>query len=201
MLMESYQLFNSDPELMTEPKYRFYRNHMAVTMTAAKLLTELNIIKFDLKALRVFAMDAAHRMVEEAETHNSMDCEEALSRMISDMSPKIITTPTYQPETSAPPYPVVAPMGIVGRAIRGNDVKRDKYHGRLFLSARAIQYWCDDNRVDCAKLRRELKGFGFLLDSGARVTLGRGTTVVTAQQRCWELDLRRLEEGTNNVES
>lgn len=108
MLMESYQLFNSDPELMTEPKYR---------------------------------------------------------------------------------------------AIRGNDVKRDKYHGRLFLSARAIQYWCDDNRVDCAKLRRELKGFGFLLDSGARVTLGRGTTVVTAQQRCWELDLRRLEEGTNNVES
>lgn len=201
MLMESYQLFNSDPELMTEPKYRFYRNHMAVTMTAAKILTELNIIKFDLKALRVFAMDAAHRMVEEAETHNSMDCEEALSRMISDMSPKIITTPTYQPETSAPPYPVVAPMGIVGRAIRGNDVKRDKYHGRLFLSARAIQYWCDDNRVDCAKLRRELKGFGFLLDSGARVTLGRGTTVVTAQQRCWELDLRRLEEGTNNVES
>lgn len=199
-LMESYQLFNSDPELMTEPKYRFYRNHMAVTMTAAKIMKELGIIKFDLKALRRFAMDAAHRMVEEAEANNTMDSEEALSRMISDMSPKIITTPTYQVDPNVPPFPVVAPMGVVGRAVRGNDNKRDKYDGRLFLSSRAVQSWCDDNRVDSARLRRELRNSGVLLDPRARITLGRGTTVVTAQQRCWELDLRSLEEGIDHAE-
>ena len=197
-LLETYGLLNEDADLMSEPKYRFYRNHMACTLATAQILKDMGIIQFDLEALRAFAIDAVRRIFDEAREQNTMDSADCIARMISDLSPRIATTPRYSLGKSEAPYTVVAPQGLVGRAVRGTPGRADQYDGKLFLSCRAVKDWCVENRIDQGRLAKELTETGVLKDKQVRMSLGRSTTVASAQQRCWELDLYKIEGGINN---
>jgi hypothetical protein len=181
--------------LMAEPKYRFYRNHMACTLACAKILTDLGVFKFDLQKLHDFAMDAVAEIFENSKEFTDLPVEETLSRMVSSFTPMIISTPTMLVGENEELYHVQMSQGVVGRAIRGNDLKRDEYDGKLFLSANAITEWCGNHRVDKRVLARGLRLLGVLLDQRAKVTLGKDTTAVTSQCRCWELDINKLENG------
>ena len=198
MLRESYSLIKAGSDLMVEPKFRFYRNHIAVTLTGAQIMKMLKVIDFDIQKMADFAVEAASDLVRENMDFNSFSPEECLSRMISDLSPRILSTPTMVPVgVNGEPYKAVLPNGLVGRWIKGNDFKRDKHDGHLYLSSLAVREWCVQRRVDLAKLTKELVNLKILLSRGERITLGKGTTIASSQQRCWDLDMKKIE-GDND---
>jgi hypothetical protein len=118
--------------------------------------------------------------------------------MIADFTPMIISTPTFTVGENEDMYKVSTPHGVVGRAIRGNELKHDEFNGKLYLSAKAISDWCGEHRIDKRVLIHDLRLLGVMLDTRALVTRGRDTTAVTSRCRCWELDLTKLEGDIEN---
>lgn len=195
-LLDTFDWIKDDPILAKEPKYRFFRNHMACTLTAARLMKALKVIDFDLDKLRNFAVQAARRLLTETNELNSFDPRTALERMVAEFSPRLITTPTYMVKSNEPVYRVQAsPMGIVGRVIRSTPAQQDKYDGQMMLLAGAVRDWCTDNRVDMDLFATELKKLGVLKECKRR-SLGRDTTVTMPQARCWILDMFAVENAT-----
>jgi hypothetical protein len=198
-LLNMYEKLSVDASLMREPKYRFYRNHMACTLAMSEIAQKLGLMSFDLDKLRAFAVDAVRAIFNESADISSMTPTECLARMLTDFGPKIATTPTYTVDKNEPPYAVSAPQGLYGRAVRGNAVKSEKeYDGKLFLSANAVRNWCSEHRMDMAALGKGLTSLGMLQKTNFRMSLGRCTTVASSQQRCWVLDLNKIEETTND---
>ena len=194
LLVETMEWMKGDDDLSRDPKYRFFRNHMACTMTAARIMSALGVVKFDLIRLREFAIGAAKQCLETTKEMNVFDSKVALERMVSDLSPRIIMTPVYDLPPNAEPMRVQQnPTGTVGRLIRANAMWKDAYDGRLVISSRAIVDWCNNNRVDQEALARDLKAQGILVDRNVRFTIGRGTTVVTPQTRCWVFDYSAID--------
>lgn len=193
-LLSMYDLFSKDQRLMTEPKYRFYRNHMACTLAMAKIANKLGISGFDFDKLLKFALDAVRRIFEESEELATLPPDECLARMISDMSPKIASTLTFTVKEGEAPYVVNAPQGLVGRCIKGNSTRKDStYNNKMLLSSNAVREWCTEHRVDVAGLSKALKGLGVLVSMNIRLTLGKDTNIASARQRCWILDLNKVE--------
>lgn len=202
MLVGTLESFDASAELMREPKYRFFRNHMACTLTAAKIMQNLGVIEFDLGKLRTFAVEAVANLIGETRESTVLTPDRALERMIQDLSPQIISTPTYpikQAKFAEPINIIGLRDSVAGRAVRATATQRDQFDQRLFLSCRAVQDWCLKNRVDLTALSRGLKDRGILLDKSMRVTLGKGTNLTTPQTRCWMLDLRRIEGGDDDA--
>ena len=117
--------------------------------------------------------------------------------MLTDFSPRIATTPTFEPLQGHELYKVYAAQGLIGRAIMFTGIgKKDEYDGRLFLSARTACDWCAEHRIPKKRLVQMLRQSGVLLDTRLLVSLGKGTTVRVSRQRCWVLDLNKLEPTT-----
>ena len=187
-----------DKDLVVQPKYRFYRNHMICTLMAATIMERLGIIQFNLDKLYTFALAAVrecfNQAVEFADISDPMD---VLSYMLTDLSPRIVTTPTLDVPQGRELYKTFCSQGLVGRAVMSNGgTMRDSYDGTLFLSAKAANDWCAEHRVPKAKFIQQAKGLGILKDSRTFASLGRGTTARVSQQRCWVLDLNKLEPTT-----
>lgn len=197
ILLQSLDVFTSNRDLSTEPKYRFYRNHMACTLTAAKIMHSLGLINFDLDKLAKFASEAVVTMVETARAENMLPPEGILANMLEDLSPGIATTETYDVQPGHAPYKLQLNCPLVGRRIKGSGILKDNYNGKLFLSIRAITSWCNEHRVNKEALSKGLATKGILLSKRTQFTLGRGTDVVTGQQRGWELDATKLEGEIN----
>jgi hypothetical protein len=194
LIRDSLQLFVGNEELVAEPKYRFYRNHMACTLAAAKIFSELGLIKFDLDRLASFANKAVAAMVEAARESNCLPAEEILANMLEDLSPGIATTETFTVKQNEPPYHLQMNTPLIGRRIKGSAGKKDsKYNDRLFLSIRALTDWCNEHRVNKEHLAKGLSAKQILLERKAKVVIGKNTNIVTAQQRCWMLDTTKFD--------
>lgn len=201
ILLDTYGLFTGEEDLMTEPKYRFFRNHMAVTLAGARILKDLGVVKFDIEKLRDFAVEAVRALLKETKDLNTVEPEDILSQMLTDLSPRIATTLTFEVGSNEPLYQFTSNQGLVGRAIRGNDLKRDEHDGKMWVSIKAVREWCVEHRVDMSTLTRKALSLGVITQRSVRVYLGKSMTVVTPQTRCWEFDLKKLETlGDNDVE-
>lgn len=187
-----------DKDLVAQPKYRFYRNHMICTLMAAVIMESLGVIKFNIDKLYAFALDAVrecfNQVVEFADVSDPMD---VLSCMLTDLSPRIVTTPTFDVPQGREPYKVFCSQGLVGRAIMANSsAMKDEYDGTMYLSTKIVNDWCAEHRVPKAKFIQQARSLGVLKNTSARVSLGIGTTARVSQQRCWVLDLNKLEPTT-----
>lgn len=197
MIAEVLNYMQVDNDLVAEPKYRFYRNHIACTIAAAKILKNLDIIKFDIENLLRFALLVVRKNFEVSRELNSPSPEDWLARMLTDFAPHIITTYTLDPLGGGTPVEVKINTELWGRSIVGSaHAKEPGYANRVFLSARAVTEWCADKRVDLGDFAKGLVDNGILLDRRHRFRLGRGTTVTSTQQRCWVLDATKF--GDNN---
>ena len=195
LLKESLEEISTDQDLVGQPRYRFYRNHMACTLTAAKIMKELKVIDFDIDRLRNFAIVAVRAIFDRvAEGNVSTNYSAVLARMLMDIGPRIVTTPTLTPVGTDEPYRVSCPLGLVGRSIKANSAKKDEHDGKLLISISAINDWCAEKRVDKKCFAAELTRLGLLKSIGDRFSIGKGTTMTSAQQRCWVLDAYKIEE-------
>lgn len=194
ILRDTYTLLHISPDLMKQPKYRFYRNHMACTLAMAQIAKKLGIADFNLERLITFAEDASKRLIEEAVEVSSLPPDAALAKMLTEFGPQILTTITFgKPSPTDMPYKYTGNKGLIGRAIRSNGRIKDDYDGKMYVSASAIRDWCGRNRVDMTEFSNKLLELGVLLSRNERQYLGKGTDTVSSQQRCWVFNLDKLE--------
>lgn len=202
MLVDNLTKVATDANISSDAKYRYYRNHIACTLTAAQLMKKLCGIKFDVDRMLVFALGVVSRISEANALINSVDAMDVFSLMLRDMGPRIISTPWFKRPDSKALLDVRCPLGVIGRAITGCGEYNDEYTGKLYLETRSIIDWCAEHRVDFASLRQQLKEAAVLVECNSKIRLGTGTTITSAQTRVWVLDLTKLDlEDSQHAES
>ena len=194
LIFQTYDDLRADADLMAQPRYRFYRNHMVCTLACAKIMKQLGVIDFDIPKLTKFALEAARLLFQRTQDANTLSAVDALGMMLNDLSPMIVQTPTYDIGPNDPRYNAHCTQGIVGRAIRGTPTLKDpNYNNTLFLSTAAIRNWCNENRVSADYLSSCLAAGHVLVDRTARCSLGKNTNITTSQCRCWQIDLAAMD--------
>lgn len=194
LIFKTYDDLRADADLMAQPRYRFYRNHMVCTLACAKIMKELGVIEFDIPKLTKFALEAARMLFQRTQEANTLTATDALGLMLNELSPRIVQTATYDIKSTEAPYDVKCPMGIVGRSVRGTPMQKDAHlDNTLLLSANAVRDWCNENRVSVDYLAKCLMVGKILVDRNVRYSLGKNTNITTAQCRCWKIDLNALD--------
>ena len=184
-------------------KYRLYRAHAVCSMTAIEITNQLKITEFDLESLYKFAIRLFHELAETITEQNTISPEEALNRMVTDMSPRVITTVEYRDARDGRGPEDVrysSSHAPVGRYITGNSNTKDSaLSGKLFLCRKDVLTWCDEHRVDFKNMMTFAHQSGVLVDWKDKFTIGRGTKIATGNTRCIVLDYEKMQSGSASV--
>jgi hypothetical protein len=186
---------------MPDIKYRFYRNHAICGFTAIEICNELGITKFDIEKLYEFTQQLFVELAVSVKEQNTVTPEDALSRMLNDLSPRILVTTEYRDgRDSRGPEDAnrISNGAVAGRHIMGNQNTKDHpLTGKLFLIKKEIQDWCLKHRVDYKQLIDAATALGIADDVKEKFNVGRGTKVSAGQHRCVVLDMLKFE-GVDN---
>lgn len=188
---------------LPESEYRFYRNHAAATLSAAALLVELGIVEFDLHALENFTFRMLRDQIDIVKAGNTANPGDAVSRMLRDMSGRIIVTVGYRdvrtdgrgPEESLSRI-VGSPCGrrILGTPNPNSNEKVDpKLVGKVFIAKKEFNEWCAKNRMEPKELIEYARLSGWLVPWSDRFNIGRGTTFTTGSGTCYAFDYTAME--------
>jgi hypothetical protein len=174
-----------------DERLRFYVNHAATTLVAAKINKHLGVADFDTAALAKFAVQLIRSAAGEAQEVNNQSPERAFAKLLSEMSPRIIQT--YEMRSAKDgrgPEQVQRPVGSpAGRYVLGLPGKSSEYDGRLYLSkADVMDWWHVRNRFDRKVLYDYLQDEGVLLAKEERVNLGQGTNLPPSPSFCIVID-------------
>jgi len=189
-------------EHISEPKFRFYRNHAACTLVMAEIAKQLDIIEFNIDALTEFSVETMHKLRTVVSETTATTPEEAYARMLSALASRIIVTSEYRdnrhgsgPET--PRRPVTGE--VAGRFIASPPGSKDPYRGRLMLSIKEAREWCTKNRIDFNTILGYLRTKGALIHDSEKLRLTRGTDMAGGQTRCVVIDTLALEDSAGSV--
>jgi hypothetical protein len=181
---------------LPSPKYRFYRAHSACTIVIARIAKELGIVNFDVDAMYKFTVKLINDLAESVMETNTVTADDALSRMISHLNPRIITTNEFRDKRDGrgPETPRNRILGdIAGRYVVGTHTHKEM-SGHLMLSQKEVRDWCMKNRIDFHSMINNLQKEGALIKQGEKITLTRGTDVPMVQQRCLIIDTQKLDK-------
>lgn len=181
---------------LPSPKYRFYRAHSACTIVIARIAKELGIVTFDVDALYDFTVKLISDLAESVMETNTVTAEDAFSRMVSHLNPRIIVTTEFRDKRDGrgPESPRTRIMGdVAGRYVLGTQTHKEMT-GHLMLSQKEVREWCMKNRIDFHAMMTNLQKEGALLKQGEKITLTRGTDVPMVQQRCIIIDTQKLDK-------
>ena len=181
-------------EVLSNPKFRFYRAHSACTIVIAKIAKKLGIVDFDIRELYKFTVSLLRDLSESVEENNTVSSEDAFQRMVGMLSQRIIVTTECRdsrdgrgPET--PRNRVNGPLA--GRYILGTANSKE-LAGRLILSQKEVREWCMAHRMDYHSMVASIKEAGALVSQGEKFVITRGTDCTSQQTRCIVVDTRRL---------
>ena len=177
-------------------KYRYYRNHAACTLTAAKIAKDLGIIDFDLVRLRKFTIELLKELAETVTETNTVSTDEAFSRMMATLASRILVTTEFRDKRSAlgPESPRNRIVGeIAGRYVLGSKNKTE-CAGWIMLAQKEVRDWCMKNRVDYTAMVNHLADERSLIKRSDKITLTRGTDMPTVQARCIVVDAYKLDK-------
>lgn len=185
-------------------KYRFYRNHAICSLTAINITNQLGITQFDEEALYRYVVQLFNDLANTITMQNSMDAEEALSAMITDLSSRFIVSRDYRNAKSALGPEVVQYRGsantVAGRYIEYHESK-DKSHelaGKLFISHKEAYQWCRKNQVELKDVITWGQAQKLVSIPAAKFSLGKGTTVKTGNTAVLCVNITKLEDQTPN---
>lgn len=182
-----------------DPKYRFYCAHAECSMAGLEITNKLGITTFDLEAVYGFAFSLFTKLAVTVAQQNSVTPEDALSSMISDLSPRVLVTQEYRDGRSdkGPESPKRIHGAAAGRYIMGNFNDKSPLVGKLFIARHEAIKWCKDHRVDLENVLAYAESSGVLLPYKEKFTIGRGTDVKTGNVACICIDMAKLEGMTN----
>lgn len=180
-------------------KYRFYRNHAACTLVAAKLAKDLGIVDFDLDRLKEFAITLLTELAESVSASNTVATEDSFNRMMGDLQSRIVVTTEFRDARSKLPaeIPRNRVNGVLaGRYIMGSDRER-KLAGHVYICQKEARKWCVDNRVDFNAMMDALETKGALVKKKEKALLTRGTEMAPVQAWCFLVNYTKLD--ANNL--
>lgn len=196
---ETFELFRETIAAVSAqipgPKYRYYRNHAAATLAAARILGELGVVRFNYSVLFEFTVTLMRKLCEAVVETNTVTPEDALSQFLNEVGPRILTTVEYRDSRDArgPERTARINQTIAGRYIYGaTSGQKDPLSGRLYLVKKELKDWCMKHRVEMSAVLGYAKDNAVLLNETERFTLTRGTDYATANMRCVVLDMDRL---------
>jgi hypothetical protein len=185
----------ADSALMADPKYRFFRDHVILTLSAAKIMKSLGVIAFDLDKLFTFAVRAVGRLIDLTEETNTVDYADAIQKMMTDYQQDIFQSEYFRLPKGSSPYTPRIKNQLVGRLITPNMKSyKEPFAGELLISAPAVGKWCVEHRVDRDALWGYLQDSGVTVNQRRLVRLGTSTIIPTLPTRCWELNYKLLCE-------
>lgn len=178
-----------------DPKFRFYRAHVACALTMASITKSLGIIDFDLDRLKKFCVELLMELTNTVQTLNTVTTEDAFSRMVAVLAPRIITTVEFRDgrHKDGPETPRARVFGeVCGRYVLGSKTKMD-HAGHIMINQKDARDWCMQNRVDYNDMVEHLQEVGALIARGDKVCITRGTDMPTIQARCLIVDTHKLD--------
>jgi hypothetical protein len=187
---------------MPDVKYRFYRNHAICSLSAMEITNELGITNFNLEKLYAFVLELFVELAASVKEQNTVTPEEALNRMLNELSPRILATTEYRDgRDSRGPEDTnkISGGSPAGRYIIGNQNTKDHaLTGKLFLIKKEVQDWCLKHRVDHKHMIDVAVSMGVAHETKDKFNVGRGTKVSAGQHRCICIDMLKLEaQGAN----
>lgn len=182
-----------------DPKYRFYCAHAECSMAGLEITNKLGITNFDLEAVYNFAFSLFTKLAISVTQQNTVSPEDALSSMISDLSPRVLVTNEYRDGRSdkGPESPKRINGAAAGRYIMGNFNDKSPLVGKLFIARHEAITWCKNHRVDLENVLAYADSAGVLIPYKEKFTIGRGTDVKTGNVACICIDMAKLESMTN----
>lgn len=183
----------ADSALMADSKYRFFRNHVILTMSAAKIMKSLGVIAFDLDRFFTFAVKTVNQLIGMTAETNTVNYADAMQRLMADYQQDIFQSECFKLPSGARPYEPRVKNQLVGRLITPTLKNYgDKFAGELLLSSSAVGKWCVENRVDRRALWWYLVDNNVTVERRLLIRLGTSTTIPTVPTRCWELNYKLL---------
>jgi hypothetical protein len=190
-------------QLLPQSEYRFFRSHATCTLTAARILIDLDIVSFDYEALEQFTSVLMTDLTDLVVNGNMTTPGDALMRMVRDMSNRILVTTAYRdmrtdargPEDSLSRI-MGSPMGrrVLGMASPHSPEKVDpKYVGKLFLAKKEFNDWCAKNRIEPKEVIEFARTEGWLVNWPDKFNIGRGTPYSTGACACFVFDFDAME--------
>jgi hypothetical protein len=189
---------------LPDTKYRFYRNHAACTLVAAQVAKKLGIIDFDLEALFDFSVHLLTELAETVTQTNTVTSEDAFSRMMGELSSRILVTQEFRDRGSknGPETPRNRVNGVVaGRYVLGSTTSKT-HAGHIFISQKEARDWCMANRLDYNTLMASLEAKSALVKKSDKLVLTRGTDMpFSGQVRCFVVDSMKLDANAISLVS
>jgi len=193
---EVRDMMNELAKVLPATRYRFYRNHAACTLTAAKLAKKLGIIDFDIERLFEFSVRLLTDLAETVTATNTVTSEDAFSRMMGELSSRILVTQEFRDRGSknGPETPRNRVQGVIaGRFVLGSTTSKT-HAGHIFISQKEARDWCMANRLDYGALIDSLEAKQALVKKSDKLVLTRGTDMpFSGQVRCFVVDSTKLD--------
>jgi hypothetical protein len=167
-----------------------------------EITNELGITNFNLEKLYAFVLELFVELAASVKEQNTVTPEEALNRMLNELSPRILATTEYRDgRDSRGPEDTnkISGGSPAGRYIIGNQNTKDHaLTGKLFLIKKEVQDWCLKHRVDHKHMIDVAVSMGVAHETKDKFNVGRGTKVSAGQHRCICIDMLKLEaQGAN----
>lgn len=184
-----------NPEIGNTPKCRFFRWHMACSLTACQIMQSLGLCNFDLDKLIQFAVDAVLRILAVSKDRYEKDPEEILCEFIEFIAPDTLVTPTM----SISPAEKILNKSYKARLIRNDGKTRDtdyeNRNGRFVVSRKAFRDWCTGKRYSLERVEKGLSK-GVLLYSNVRKCITQGVSQVSMIRAAADVfDLTKLKDS------
>ena len=188
---------------VADPKYRFYRQHAICSFTALEITNMLGITEFDLEKLYPVVIDLIDTLAKTIQEENVMTPEDALSELINEMSPRIISTYGYVDAREKAIEQIRTPIGgAVGRYVIGSQhdksAESKKLAGKLFLAKKEADAWAKNKRLSFREIEQYALDNRIMIPMNKKFTIGKGTTVQTGNVTVVCIDMDKLASMTGN---
>ena len=181
-----------NPKSEEDNKERFYRDTIVTALVAGKIATKLGLIRFDINAMKKWAVAHVLTMRDERR-ENNLNTSEQLALFIASLSGKLIITPRLGDGRTDKQKSMIN--------LRADAVGRVSVDDKVFwLASSSIPAWCKDNGALPKEIVAEMERGGFIIKdvNGGTVTqnrhLAQGTDHPAVRCKCYTLDYEKLFE-------
>lgn len=189
-----------NPKSSEDNKERFYRDCIVTAMVAGKIAEKIGLVRFDMKALKAWALGAVVNLRDSRRDANT-DISEHVASFISTLPGRLIVTKRMGDGRKKGTIKEVNleqnRQPVVGRVAIEDKV--------VLVTIKSMADWCKEREIQPSALRRELDRQGILLPNSPKtispINIGAGSTTISAPARCYELDYDKLFSEALEIET
>lgn len=171
-----------------ESRERFYNDMIATAMVAASIAKKMNLIHFDLKNLRKWAMN--HVIALRGDRASAMDTpEDFFQSFLAYIQQHTLTTKYFRDgRQRVADERVVEPL----KEVLARNATSDKV---FIITQKAFKDWCAPRKLNPSWLHEQLAKDGLMKRELARHRITKGTRLSGTQANCLELVYKRLDSS------